>query len=302
MRILVTGGAGFIGSHVVEYFQSASQVRVLDDLSTGQRRNLAGMACEFIEGSTLDRRVVDRAMDGVDYVFHLAALVSVAESMRQPQKCVALNVEGLLNVLDSSVSAKVKKLVLASSAAVYGDNSNVPVVETMLPNPQSPYAVTKLDGEHYCQIWHRETPLKTACLRFFNVFGPRQNPNSAYAAAIPIFIQNARNGAPLIIYGDGKQTRDFVYVKDVVAGLAHAVQIEDLAGPHNIGYGRSISIKRLAEKIVCATGSESEIKFAASRPGDVQHSCADIAKILATGWRPSFTFGQGLEATLSELY
>ena len=300
MRILITGGAGFIGSHVVEHFQGKAEIRVLDNLRTGYLKNLEGLDCEFIQASILDTEALSTAMEGVDYVFHLAALISVPESMEKPQECVDLNVNGLLNVLEAATQAKVKKLVLASSAAIYGDNPTVPKVETMIPEPQSPYAITKLDGEYYCDLWQREGLLQTACLRFFNVFGPRQDPNSAYAAAVPIFIDKALKDESITIFGDGEQTRDFIYVKDIAAGLAYAVQTETVTGAYNIGYGSSTSINALAKKILALTHSASEIKYAPTRPGDVKHSRASAEKLSATGWQPLYGFKQGLEETLNE--
>jgi UDP-glucose 4-epimerase len=298
MRILITGGAGFIGSHVVEHFQGKADIRVLDNLRTGYLKNLDGLNCEFIEASILDTEALAKAMEGVDYVFHLAALISVPESMEKPHECVDLNVNGLLKVLEAASAAKVKKLVLASSAAIYGDNPTVPKVETMIPEPRSPYAITKLDGEYYCELWQREGLLETACLRFFNVFGPRQDPNSAYAAAVPIFIDKAQKGEPITIFGDGEQTRDFIYVKDIAAGLAYAAQTESVRGAYNIGYGSSTTINSLAQEILSMTGSTSEIKYAETRSGDVKHSRASAEKLAATGWQALYGFKQGLTETL----
>jgi UDP-glucose 4-epimerase len=186
MRILVTGGAGFIGSHIVEHFQGQAEVRVLDNLRSGFRHNIAAFKPEFIEASILDRAAVRRAMAGVDFVFHLAAMISAPESVRQPIECNEINTAGTLVVLEEAARAKVKKLVLSSSAAIYGDNPVTPKVETMLPEPKSPYAITKLDGEFYCKMFTDAGHLPTACLRYFNVFGPRQDPKSQYAAAVPI--------------------------------------------------------------------------------------------------------------------
>lgn len=299
MRILITGGAGFIGSHVVEYFQGKAEIRVLDNLRTGYRKNLDGLDCDFIEASILDKAALREAMQGVDYVFHLAALISVPESMEKPEECVELNVNGLLHVLKAAESAGVKKLVLASSAAIYGDNPTVPKVESMIPEPRSPYAITKLDGEYYCDLWRNEGRLETACLRFFNVFGPRQDPNSAYAAAVPIFIDKALKGEPITIFGDGEQTRDFIYVKDIAAGLAYAAETPSVQGAYNIGYGSSTSIKSLASTIVQLTGSSSKIQYGPTRAGDVKHSRASAGKLAATGWQPLYGFDQGLRETLA---
>ena len=301
MRILITGGAGFIGSHVVEHYQGKAEIRVLDNLRTGYRSNLDGLDCEFIEASILDQEALAQAMEGVDYVFHLAALISVPESMERPHECAELNINGLLNVLQAAQAAQAKKLVLASSAAIYGDNPSVPKVESMTPEPRSPYAITKLDGEYYCELWQRENWLQTACLRFFNVFGPRQDPNSAYAAAVPIFIDKARKSETITIFGDGEQTRDFIYVKDIAAGLAYAAETESVTGAYNIGYGGSIRIKDLAKRIVEQTDSSSEITYAPTRAGDVKHSSASADKLAATGWRSQYGFEQGLSETLAAI-
>ena len=182
MKVLVTGGAGFIGSHIVEHFQGKAEVRVLDNLRSGFKKNLAGLQHEFIEASILDREIVRRAMEGVDYVFHLAAMVSVPESMRKPEECREINLAGTVTVLEEAARAKVKKLVFSSSAAIYGNNPVTPKVETMAPEPQSPYATTKIEGEYSCKRFSDEGRLATTCLRYFNVFGPRQDPQSPYAA------------------------------------------------------------------------------------------------------------------------
>ena len=203
MKVLVTGGAGFIGSHIVEHFQGKADVRVLDNLRTGYRENLAGLEHEFIEGSITDRDAVRKAVEGVDYIFHMAAMISVPESMDKPIECVDINCTGTLVVLEEAAKAGVKKMCFSSSAANYGDNPVVPKVETMLPEPKSPYAITKLDGEYYCDMFSREGKLATGVMRYFNVFGPRQDPGSAYAAAVPIFIDKAAKGETITIFGDG---------------------------------------------------------------------------------------------------
>jgi UDP-glucose 4-epimerase len=298
MKVLVTGGAGFIGSHLVEHFQGKAEVRVLDNLRSGYRRNLDGFDVEFIEGSIMDTDAVKRAVEGVDYVFHLAALISVPESMAKPRECVDLNVTGLLNVLEAAADAGARKLVLASSAAIYGNNPTVPKVETMLPEPKSPYAITKLDGEYYNAMFTTEGRLETASMRFFNVFGPRQDPNSAYAAAVPIFIRKALAGDPLTIYGDGGQTRDFIYVKDIVAALVFAATTPGITGTFNVGYGESTTINDIARTIIAEAGSESQIRFEAERAGDVRHSLASIKRLNKAGFRPVSNLREGLAATL----
>ena len=295
MKVLVTGGSGFIGSHVVAHYQDRAEVVVLDDLRTGHRENLAGLKCRFVEGSILNRSLVDEVMQGVDYVFHLAALVSVPESMSLPWETVNINVHGLLNVLESARSHAAKKLCFASSAAVYGENPAQPKVEIMAPDPRSPYAITKLDGEYYCGLYAREGWLPTACLRFFNVFGPRQDPNSAYAAAIPIFLHRARTGEPVTIYGDGGQTRDFIHVKDIVGALAFAAETPEAQGVFNAGYGSALTIGELVQEILKLTGSHSEIRYGPVRSGDIRHSTSDASKLRAAGWNPLFDAATGLE-------
>lgn len=301
MKILVTGGAGFIGSHVVERFQGRAEIRVLDNFRTGYRHNLKGLDCEILEGSITDENIARQAMDGVDYVFHLAALVSVPESMEKIAECVEININGLLNVLQAARTAGVSKLVFASSAAVYGDNPAMPKVESMIPEPRSPYAITKLDGEYYCELFNREGWLSTACLRFFNVFGPRQDPQGAYAAAVPIFIEKALRGEPLRVFGDGEQTRDFIYVKDIVSALEFCTLTEGHRGVCNCGYGKSMSLNSLIRKILSATKSDAPIQHAEERPGDIKHSLASVLKLQQAGWIPDHGLDAGLQATLDAL-
>ena len=298
MRILVTGGAGFIGSHLVEHFQGKAQVRVLDNLRSGFVRNLAGLQYELLQGSILDRDVVRRAMQKVDHVFHLAAMISVPESMRQPIECVEINSVGTLLVLEEAARAGVKRLILSSSAAIYGDDPATPKVETMLPGPKSPYAITKLDGEYYCKMFTDEGRVQTACLRYFNVFGPRQDPGSQYAAAVPIFINQAVNNEPITIFGDGEQTRDFIYVKDIVAANAFFAAQSCATGVFNVAYGRRITINELAGNICRLTGSSSQVRHAEPRAGDVRHSLASIEKLRGAGFDPQSDLAQGLQHTI----
>lgn len=298
MKILVTGGAGFIGSHIVEFFQGKADIVVLDNFRSGFKNNLDGLQCRLIEGSITDPAAVREAVQGVDYIFHLAAMISVPESMTKPRECVDINTQGTLIVLEEAARAGVKKLCLSSSAAVYGDNPILPKTEDMLPEPKSPYAVTKLDGEYYCRMFHDEGWLKTACMRYFNVFGPRQDPKSQYAAAVPIFIDKAVRNDPITIFGDGLQTRDFVFVKDVVAANVFLASRADLTGVYNVACGGTITIKELAEKIVALTGSRSEIRFGPERAGDIKHSKADVGKIESVGFTPMTRFEDGLRRTI----
>lgn len=298
MKILITGGSGFIGSHIVEHFQtSAEEIRVLDNYRTGYAKNLTGLKAHVIHGSITDRSLLREAVKGVDYIFHMAALVSVPESMSKPGECVDINVHGLLNVLEEASAADVKKIVLASSAAIYGDNPTVPKIETMMPEPKSPYAITKLDGEYYLELYRREGKIQSTSIRFFNVFGPRQDPKGAYAAAVPIFMEKALRHEDITIFGDGGATRDFIYVKDIVGALSFAAQ-NDISGTFNAGYGGQITINDLAQKIISAASSNSRIVHLDERSGDVRHSRASAEKLRSAGWAPQHSLDEGLAATL----
>jgi UDP-glucose 4-epimerase len=299
MQILITGGSGFIGSHLVEHFQQSASIRVLDDLSSGFRSNLAGRPCDFIEGSILDRETVRAAMRGVDYVFHLAAMISVPESMEHPVRCAEINTIGALIVLEEAARAGVKKLIFSSSAAIYGNNPAIPKREEMIPEPASPYAISKLDGEYYCQLFTAAHRLPTVALRYFNVFGPRQNPASAYAAAVPIFIHRALRNQPITIHGDGAQTRDFISVRDIARANAFFATESPLTGVFNVACGRALSIRELAERILLLTRSTSAIVHGPERPGDVRHSTASLEKLTAAGFAPSVDFDHALRDTIA---
>ncbi len=298
MRILITGGAGFIGSHIAESFQGKAEVVILDDFRSGERKNLIGLNHKLIEGSILDDAKLRESMQGVDQVFHLAAMISVMESVLKPQECETINREGTRKVLEMAVATKVQKVVLASSAAIYGNNPTVPKVESMPPEPQSPYASTKLEGENLLERFRLDHGIATTSLRFFNVFGPRQNPQSAYAAAVPIFIAQALKGDDINIYGDGEQTRDFIYVGDIVSALTFVANETQMHGTFNVGYGQKISIKDLAQLIIQLTRSRSRIVYHPARLGDVKHSLASNTKLLNAGWKPQYTFASGMEKTV----
>ena len=299
MRVLITGGSGFIGSHLAESFQGEAEVRVLDNMATGHGGNLSGLEVDLRRGSILDEVALQGAMVGVDYVFHLAAMVSVPLSVHEPLVCEDVNGVGVIRVLEAAAQAGVKKVFYASSAAIYGDNPTVPKTEAMLPEPKSPYAITKLQGEHWCRFYDGESRVKTAALRFFNVFGPRQDPHGAYAAAVPIFIERALKGEPITIFGDGSATRDFIYVKDIVAAIRHVTLNPELTGVRNAGYGGTTTIKDLAEKIIELAGSKSGILFLPERAGDVKHSRAAVEELAATGFQPESSLEGGLAVTLA---
>ncbi|MET0254067.1 MAG: NAD-dependent epimerase/dehydratase family protein [Terrimicrobiaceae bacterium] len=298
MKVLITGGAGFIGSHLAAFLHGRSEVRILDNLRGGSRRSLEGPNPDMIEASVLEMEALRAAVSGVDIVFHLAAMISAKESMENPRECVEINTLGTLNVLRAAADAGVRKLVFASSAAVYGDDPPVPTVETATPKPKSPYAITKLDGEYYCEMFAREGWLNTASLRFFNVFGPGQDPAGPYAAAVPAFANLAVRGEPLTIFGDGEQSRDFIYVKDAVSGLVFAAENGDVTGVFNCGYGHQTTINELTRRILARVDSRSPIVHLPERAGDVRHSCASTKKLCDFGWQPVSSLDDGLRETL----
>lgn len=303
---LVTGGAGFIGSHLVEALvQRGEQVRVLDNLLTGKAANLAGVEgqVECIEGDICDLAAVHAAMHGVEYVVHLAALPSVPRSVRDPLASHAINVTGTLHVLQAAREAGVKRVVLASSSSVYGANAELPKRESMCPQPLSPYAITKLAAEQYAQTYTRIYGLETVSLRYFNVFGPRQDPNSEYAAVIPRFIRALLADEPLVVHGDGQQSRDFTYVDNVVQANLLACGAPDVAGAVcNIACGQSTSLLELIEQAEEVTGKRPQIVFTEPRVGDVPHSRADInvAQRLL-GYAPAVDLTTGLARTVAAL-
>ncbi|RMH61513.1 MAG: NAD-dependent epimerase/dehydratase family protein [Calditrichaeota bacterium] len=301
MKIVITGGAGFIGSHLTEYWlEQNAEVHIMDNFRSG-RREIVALFPEAVvhDMSITDREAVFSVMNNADYVHHLAAMISVPESMEKPLECVDINVNGLINVLDAARAAGVKKVVHSSSAAVYGDNPASPKNVQMRPEPKSPYGITKLDGEYYLNMYNEAFGLGTVSLRYFNVFGPRQDPKSQYAAAIPIFVSRALKNEDLVIYGDGEQTRDFVYVKDVVQANIKAATGE-ATGVYNVANGYAISIRELCALIIETTGSKSKIVYAEERPGDIKHSLADITETRqGLGFDPRFDLISGLKQTIT---
>jgi UDP-glucose 4-epimerase len=301
MRVLVTGGAGFIGRHITEYFQHRAEVRVLDNLRSGLKSNLSELNCQLVVGSVLDRALVREAMKGVDFVFHLAAIASVQESMHKPDECAEINTRGTVIVLEEAARAGAKKLIFSSSAAIYGDNPINPKIESMPAEPKSPYATSKYEAERYCHSFTDEGRLATVTLRYFNVLGAYQNPTSQYAAVVPAFIVKAMRNESIMIFGDGQQTRDFIYVDDVVAANAFFALESQATGIFNVACGRPITVTGLALTIRKLTKSSSTIDYAAERPGDVKHSLAGIDKMHAAGFRPACDFAGGLRATIEFL-
>lgn len=300
-KIVVTGGAGFIGSHIVEYWSKQNaNVFVLDNLRSGFKKNLNGFEnVTFVNGSITDKDLVFSVLENADYVHHLAAMISVPESVENPFDCVSININGLLNVLEAAAKHKIKKIVHSSSAAVYGDNPISPKTISMRPEPKSPYGITKLDGEYYLQSYFENFGLETISLRYFNVFGPRQDPKSQYAAAIPIFVNNALQNKEIIIYGDGEQTRDFVFVKDVVAANILAATAEQVTGTYNVACGTAISINQLVHLVLELTNSKSKIRYEHERPGDIKHSLASIKETeLQLGFHTQHNLLEGLKETI----
>ena len=281
---LVTGGAGFIGSHLVEELANEGQrIRVLDNLSTGKKENLEPFLSkiEFIEGDIRDLELLQEAMDSVDYVLHQAAIPSVPRSVKDPLTTNSANVDGTLNVLLAVRDAGVKRVVYASSSSVYGDSPVLPKHENMTPEPRSPYAVSKLAGELYCQAFHQVYGLETVILRYFNVFGPRQDPSSQYSGVVAKFITSLLEGKEVTIFGDGEQSRDFTYVENVVEANLLATKATGVSGGvFNIACGDRLSVNELARLLAEIVGVDPkfEPRYAAPRPGDVLHSQADVLK------------------------
>jgi len=296
-KYVITGGAGFIGSHIAEHLsKEGHKVTILDSLRTGFEHNLNGLNVDFVKGDIRDENLVNEVINGASGVFHLAALVSVPESLLKIRECIEINTIGTINILEAAKNNSGCKVVLSTSAANYGNNPVLPKVETMSPEPMTPYAITKLDGEYYLKMYLDQYQVPTASLRYFNVFGPRQNPESSYAAAVPIFINKVLQNEPITIYGDGLQTRDFIYVKDVVKANILASQKGD--GTYNVALGHSTSVLELAEKIIEITNSKSQIKFLEERPGDIKHSKANPEKFNQLGFKPEYTIDQALEETI----
>ena len=302
--VLITGGAGFIGSHAAEALLAAGErVRVLDDFSTGRRENLVGMsgALEIIEGDVRERQTVAAAMRGCDRVLHLAAIASVTRSFEDPATTEAVNVGGTANVLAAAREAGVRRVVLASSCAVYGTTDALPVGEAAAASPESPYAQSKLRGEELCRAACEPGGLDAGVLRFFNVYGPRQDPSSDYSGVIAIFMDRFSGGRPCTVYGDGRQTRDFIFVTDVVAACRRTLDSRRLnAAPVNIGTGVETSLLDVLAALTNASGREPVVRFGAAREGDIRHSraaCERAAELL--GFRPTVAFPEGLAATWS---
>ena len=300
---LVTGGAGFIGSHMVEeLIRRGDSVRVLDNLSTGHIENLASVRgkIDFHQADIRDHEAIRPLFAGVDYVIHLAALASVPRSMEDPVETTLVNINGTLHVLLAAREASVKRVVMAGTCAAYGDNPALPSVETQLPQPLSPYALTKLADEYYGQIFNRYFGLEAVSLRFFNIFGPRQDPASPYSGVLSLFIAGYLRGTAPTIFGDGEQSRDFTYVSNVVDATLLACRSATAPGKViNVGTGISSTLNRTIALLNTILGVQVTPSYAAPRPGDIRDSTADISLARATlGYEPNVSFEDGLRRTI----
>lgn len=298
-RVVITGGLGFIGSHLAEELVRDNEVTILDDASTGRPENVSHLPHEsltVIRGSVTAPGLAG-IFEGHDYVFHLAALPSVPRSIADPRASHEVNVNGTLNVLMAARDSGIKKVVFASSSSVYGDTPTLPKAESMPLNPMSPYAVTKAAGELYCSTFEKVYGLKTVALRYFNVFGPRQDPASQYAAVIPRFISAMLRDSRPVVYGDGEQSRDFTYVRHVVDATVKACESGG-TGVFNVACGRSITLNELVWDLNEALGKHLKPRYAPPRPGDIRHSLADISRAKSFSYEPYGDFREELKATI----
>jgi len=303
VKILITGGCGFIGSNLAEELSKDNEVIIIDDLSTGKIENIKDLLkkenVKFIKGSITDLNLLQDIFKDVDYVFHQAAIPSVPRSVKDPLSTNNANINGTLNVLIAARDNFVKKVIYASSSSIYGDTPTLPKKESMTPTPLSPYAITKLTGEYYCKVFNSIYNLPTVSLRYFNVYGPRQDPSSEYAAVIPKFIKRVLNNEPPIIYGDGEQTRDFTFVKDIVRANVLAAE-SSKTGTFNIGSGKRVTINNLA-KMITNLVRKDDLKPIHDKPrqGDVKHSLADISLAKENiDYEPEYDLHKGLEETI----
>ncbi len=298
MNILVTGGAGFIGSNLSEELLKLGTVTIFDDLSTGKKENIQNSKLNFIEGSITDIKLLKESLKDVNYVFHLAAVSNVGQSIEDPIRANKVNVTGTLNVLLAAKECGVEKVIFTSSAAIYGDTEELPIRESITPNPLSPYASTKIMGEYYCNNFTELYGLKTIIIRPFNVFGPRQDPKSQYSAVIPIFINTLLKGEDVRITGDGEQTRDFVYIRDFIRSNILAME-KGVGGVFNISGGGRVSINELYWIIADILDIDKKPVYVADRPGDIKHSYADISRAEELlSYIPQHSLKDGLRETV----
>jgi UDP-glucose 4-epimerase len=296
-KFVITGGAGFIGSNLAQALSQENQVVVVDDLSAGKLENLAGIDAQFLRGSITDLPFLRAAFEGADCVFHQAAIASVKKSVEDPLNTNEVGIDGTLKVLTAARDAGIRRVIMASSAAIYGFSPELPKREDMMPDPRSPYAISKLAGEHYARVFQDLYGLETVALRYFNVFGPKQDPSSEYSGVISRFISALLKGEHPVIYGDGEQTRDYVYVVDVVKANILASR-GSATGVFNIACAQSTSLNVLAAKIGDILGIEVKPRYEAPRPADIRHSLADISRARSLGYIPDYSIEDGLKETI----
>ena len=300
-KIIITGGAGFIGSNLAWKLCEDNEVIVIDDLSSGKIENIKDLIDEgkikFVIGSVTDYKLLNKNFQDTDYVFHEAAIASVPQSFDDPINTNNVNINGTVNVFRAAVENNIKKVVWASSCAIYGDSNNPPIKENDTVNPLSPYALSKFVGECYAKIFIDHNKLPIVSLRYFNVYGQMQNPDGDYAAVIPIFIKKALKNNDLTIFGNGKQTRDFINVSDVVDANIFAAE-NNIKGVFNIGTGEKTSINSIAEKIIELSQNDVDIKYGEAREGDIKHSFSDISSMKSKGFEPKVNLDEGLKMTL----
>ncbi len=308
MNILISGGAGFIGSNSADFLiKKGNRVIIADNLLSGFYKNISGLAdkerCVFYEADIRDGAAMEKIFidHKIDACINFAALISVAESTEKPKLTEDINVNGMINLIEICGKHRIKYFVHASSAAVYGDSQELPKREEMVPEPKSPYAITKITGEYYNRYFSQVYGYNAVNCRFFNVFGPRQNPESQYSAAIPIFIKRALQNRDITIYGDGGQTRDFIFVGDLISAIYYLMENSEKNRENptfNLGYGKFITINDLVKMIIRLTGSSSKIIYENSRPGDIKYSYASVEKLMNTGWVENSGFDKGLMDTI----
>jgi UDP-glucose 4-epimerase len=303
-NVAITGGAGFIGSNLAYELATNNTVIIVDNLSTGRVENIADLIdrenVTFIQASILNLHLLAEVFSGIDFVFHHAAIPSVSRSVENPLSTNEINVTGTLNVLMAARNNKVKKVIFASSSSVYGNTPSLPMIEDTTPAPLSPYAVTKLVGEYYCQIFQQIYHLPTISLRYFNIYGPRQNPNSEYAAVIPRFISRVSEDKPPIIYGDGNQRRDFTYIEDAIQANIMAAT-SNTSGIFNVGTESNTTINGIAEAIIKIMDRDFQPIYQEPRVGDIRDSQASISKARTIGYEPQYSLEDGLRETIRRL-
>jgi len=302
MNYLVTGGAGFIGSNISQkLLEQGHKVRILDNFSSGRLENIAAFIddIELIEGDIRDYWTVIQAVKGIDYILNQAALPSVPRSVANPLTSNEVNIDGMLNLLEAARHAGVKKFVTASSSSVYGESEELPKHEGMTPSPLSPYAITKITNEYYCRVYWQLYKFPTCCLRYFNIFGPHQDPKSNYAAVVPKFITSFLNGKPPTVYGDGKQSRDFTYIDNAVQANLLAAENDAMVGDaYNVACGGQYTLNELLDRLRKIMGVKIKAQYDPPRVGDILHSFASIDKIKKCGYKVSVDFDEGLKQTV----